>query len=123
MESAENNRMLTQVGPGTPMGALMRRYWQPFGAATDLAGRWTRKVRLLGEDLVLFRDRSGTLGLIAEQCPHRRASFLHGIPTERGLRCPYHGWEYDARGQCLEQPFEHDNPRLLETAGVRDRSA
>lgn len=118
MESADNNRMLTQVGPGTPMGALMRRYWQPFGAVTDLAGRWTKKVRLLGEDLVLFRDRSGTLGLIAEQCPHRRASFLHGIPTERGLRCPYHGWEYDAQGRCLEQPFEHDNPRLLETAAT-----
>ncbi len=118
MESAENNRLLTQVGRGTPMGELMRRYWQPFAAAEDLAGRWTKKVRLLGEDLVLFRDRRGGLGLIAEQCPHRRASFLHGIPTERGLRCPYHGWEYDATGRCLEQPFEHDNPRLLETAAT-----
>ena len=109
MESAEQNRALTQVGRGTPMGELMRRYWQPFAAAVDLAHKWTQKVRLLGEDLILFRDRQGSLGLIAEQCPHRRASFLHGIPTERGIRCPYHGWEFNAAGQCLHQPFEADN--------------
>ncbi len=109
MESAEQNRALTQVGRGTPMGELMRRYWQPFAAAVDLADKWTQKVRLLGEDLILFRDRQGALGLIAEQCPHRRASFLHGIPTERGIRCPYHGWEFNAAGQCLNQPFEADN--------------
>ena len=109
MESAEQNRALTQVARGTPMGELMRRYWQPFAAAVDLAHKWTQKVRLLGEDLILFRDRQGSLGLIAEQCPHRRASFLHGIPTERGIRCPYHGWEFNAAGQCLHQPFEADN--------------
>jgi 5,5'-dehydrodivanillate O-demethylase oxygenase subunit len=110
MESAEQNRWLTQVGPGTPMGELMRRYWQPLGAAEDMRERWTMKLRLLGEDLILFRTRSGELGLIAEQCPHRRASFLHGIPTERGIRCPYHGWEFNSSGTCLEQPFEADNP-------------
>ena len=109
MESAEQNRALTQVGRGTPMGELMRRYWQPFAAAVDLADKWTQKVRLLGEDLVLFRDRQGGLGLIAEHCPHRRASFAHGIPTERGIRCPYHGWEFNAAGHCLHQPFEADN--------------
>ena len=110
MLSAAQNRALTQVGRGTPMGSLMRRYWQPFAAAVDLADKWTQRVRLLGEDLVLFRSRQGALGLIAEQCPHRRASFLHGIPTERGIRCPYHGWEFNAAGQCLHQPFEADNP-------------
>lgn len=109
MESAEQNRLLTEVGRGTPMGELMRRYWQPIGAAVELQSKWTRKVRLLGEDLVLFRDRLGGLGLIAEQCPHRRASFLHGIPTERGIRCPYHGWEFNAQGKCLNQPNEPDN--------------
>jgi len=109
MESEEQNRLLTQVGPGTPMGELMRRYWQPFAAAGDLRERWTRKVRLLGEDLILFRNREGGLGLIAEQCPHRRASFLHGIPTAQGIRCPYHGWEFDPAGQCLSQPFEVDS--------------
>lgn len=110
MESVEQNRLLTQVGRGTPMGELMRRYWQPIGAACELDDKWTRRIRLLGEDLVLFRDRQGKRGLIAEQCPHRRASFLHGIPTERGIRCPYHGWEFNAQGKCLNQPNEPDNP-------------
>ena len=73
MESPQGNRLLTEVGRGTPMGELMRRYWQPIGAAIDLQDRWTRRVRLLGEDLVLFRNRQGGIGLIAEQCPHRRA--------------------------------------------------
>ena len=90
------------------MGELMRRYWQPIGAAVDLESKWTKRVRLLGEDLVIFKDRQGRLGLIAEQCPHRRASFAHGIPTENGIRCPYHGWEYNAQGKCIHQPNEQD---------------
>ena len=90
------------------MGELMRRYWQPIGAAVDLESKWTQRVRLLGEDLVIFKDRQGRLGLIAEQCPHRRASFAHGIPTENGIRCPYHGWEYNAQGKCIHQPNEQD---------------
>ena len=110
--------MLTQVGPGTPMGELMRRYWQPIGAAEDMRERWTMPLRLLGENLILFRTRQGELGLIAEQCPHRRASFLHGIPTERGIRCPYHGWEFNAKGACLEQPFEADNPAFRAHVGT-----
>jgi 5,5'-dehydrodivanillate O-demethylase oxygenase subunit len=114
MESAEQNQLLTQVGRATPMGELLRRYWQPIGALAELDGKWTRRVRLLGEDLILFRDRQGKLGLIAEQCPHRRASFLHGIPTERGIRCPYHGWEFSAQGKCLNQPNESDNPGFRE---------
>ncbi len=115
MESAQQNKLLTEVGRGTPMGEQMRRYWQPFAAAVDLRDKWTQRVRLLGEDLVLFRNRQGGLGLIAEQCPHRRASFAHGIPTEQGIRCPYHGWEFDPLGRCLSQPFEADN------AEFRDR--
>ncbi|MDO8437850.1 MAG: aromatic ring-hydroxylating dioxygenase subunit alpha [Nitrosomonadaceae bacterium] len=114
MESAENNKLLTQVGRGTPMGELMRRYWQPFAAASELDNNWTRRVRLLGEDLVLFRDRQGRRGLIAEQCPHRRASFAHGIPTQNGIRCPYHGWEFSGQGKCLNQPNEIDNPAFRE---------
>ena len=108
MESAKQNKLLTEVGKGTPMGNLMRRYWQPIGALVDLDNKWTRRIRLLGEDLVLFKDRQGRLGLIAEQCPHRRASFAHGIPTQNGIRCPYHGWEYNAQGQCINQPNEQD---------------
>ena len=108
MESAKHNQELTEVGKGTPMGNLMRRYWQPIGAMVELDNKWTRRVRLLGEDLVLFKDRQGRLGLIAEQCPHRRASFAHGIPTQDGIRCPYHGWEYNAQGKCINQPNEQD---------------
>src|ERR1700730_2445341 len=109
MLTAEQNELLTRVGPGTPMGNLLRRYWQPIAAGAELEGRWTKKIRLLGENLVLFRDRQGRRGLIAEQCPHRRASFAHGIPTEDGIRCPYHGWEFSAEGKCLNQPNEPDN--------------
>ena len=108
MESAKQNKLLTEVGKGTPMGNLMRRYWQPIGALVDLDNKWTRRIRLLGEDLVLFKDRQGRLGLIAEQCPHRRASFANGIPTQDGIRCPYHGWEYNAQGKCINQPNEQD---------------
>lgn len=108
MESAKQNKLLTEVGKGTPMGNLMRRYWQPIGALVDMDNKWTRRIRLLGEDLVLFKDRQGRLGLIAEQCPHRRASFAHGIPTQDGIRCPYHGWEYNAQGKCVNQPNEQD---------------
>jgi 5,5'-dehydrodivanillate O-demethylase oxygenase subunit len=109
VESVEHNKTLTQVGKGTPMGELMRRYWQPMAAAEDMRSAWTKRMRLLGEDLVLFKDRQGRLGLIAEQCPHRRASFAFGIPTQDGIRCPYHGWEYSAQGKCLNQPNEPDN--------------
>jgi 5,5'-dehydrodivanillate O-demethylase len=96
------------------MGNLLRRYWQPIGAAVEMDKVWTKRVRLLGEDLVLFKDREGRLGLIKEQCPHRRASFAHGIPTRNGIRCPYHGWEFSAQGQCLNQPNEPDNPAFRE---------
>jgi 5,5'-dehydrodivanillate O-demethylase len=83
-----------------------------------MEGRWTKSVRLLGENLVLFRNRKGTLGLIAEQCPHRRASLLYGIPTEEGIRCPYHGWEFNGAGRCLSQPFEADNPAFRDKVGT-----
>jgi 5,5'-dehydrodivanillate O-demethylase len=109
MLTSEQNELLTRIGLGTPMGSLMRRYWQPIAAAVELEKAWTKRVRLLGEDLVLFRDRQGRRGLIAEQCPHRRASFAHGIPTQEGIRCPYHGWEFNAQGKCLSQPNEADN--------------
>jgi len=106
MITERDNELLTRVGPGTPMGELQRRYWHPIAGIDELEGRWTKRVRLLGEDLVLFKDRTGTLGLIGEFCPHRRASMAYGIPTEDGLRCPYHGWEFDGRGACLEMPNE-----------------
>jgi 5,5'-dehydrodivanillate O-demethylase oxygenase subunit len=106
MLSAEENELLTRIGPGTPMGELQRRYWHPIASADEMRDRWTKRVRLLCEDLVLYKDRSGKLGLIAEFCPHRRASLAYGIPTEDGIRCPYHGWQFDGTGRCVEQPNE-----------------
>jgi 5,5'-dehydrodivanillate O-demethylase len=106
METVENNEMMTRVGKGTPGGELLRRYWHPIAAAVELEDNPTKKIRLLGEDLVLFRDKQGRPGLIEEHCPHRRASLVYGFATEQGLRCPYHGWEFDAKGACVNQPFE-----------------
>jgi 5,5'-dehydrodivanillate O-demethylase len=109
MLTQEQNERLTRVGPGTPGGELLRHYWQPLAAAADLQEKQTKKVRLLGEDLALFRDRSGNLGLVAELCPHRRCSLAYGVPEENGIRCPYHGWLFDNAGNCLEQPAESPN--------------
>src|ERR1700722_15705171 len=106
MLTVEENRRITQGGPGTAMGNLQRLYWQPVGVVGEMRERWTKRVRLMGEDLVLFRDRSGTFGLIGEFCPHRRASLAYGIPEADGIRCPYHGWKFDGSGQCTDQPNE-----------------
>ena len=106
MLSKELNERLTRVGPGTPGGNLMRRYWHPIAAAAELEVDPVKKVRILGEDLVLYRDKSGNLGLIDEPCPHRRVSLEYGIPEQEGLRCPYHGWLFNHEGRCLEQPAE-----------------
>jgi len=101
------NERLTQVGPGTPMGELMRRYWHPVAALSELSDdQPTKPVRLLGEDLVLYRLRGGRLGLITNRCAHRGMDLSYGIPEEDGLRCAYHGWMYDVSGQCIEQPSE-----------------
>ena len=106
MLSKADNDTLTRVGPGTPAGELLRRYWMPIASAQDLTENPTKFVRLLGENLVLFRDRSGNVGLLADHCAHRGASLLYGRVEERGLACAYHGWLYDAAGNCLETPAE-----------------
>jgi len=119
--SANENAALTQVGKGTPMGELMRRYWHPIAAVPELNARPTKAIRLLGEDLVLYKDRSGTLGLIDKLCAHRRVDLTYGIPEENGLRCMYHGWMFDETGQCIEQPFEetvHPDGRFKEKVKV-----
>jgi 5,5'-dehydrodivanillate O-demethylase len=102
----EENERLTRVAPGTPMGNLMRRYWHVVGVAIEFESEPVQKVRILGEDLTLYRSAAGEYGLVADVCPHRCMSMEYGIPDERGLRCAYHGWLFDASGQCLEQPFE-----------------
>jgi nitrite reductase/ring-hydroxylating ferredoxin subunit len=96
---------LTQVGAGTPMGELMRRYWHPIGLTSD-AGRTPKQVRILGEDLILFRDFSGKAGLVYQHCAHRGASLFYGKVEAQGIRCCYHGWLFDVQGHCLEQPCE-----------------
>jgi nitrite reductase/ring-hydroxylating ferredoxin subunit len=96
---------LTQVGAGTPMGELMRRYWHPIGLTSD-AGRTPKQVRILGEDLILFRDFSGKPGLVYQHCAHRGASLFYGKVEAQGIRCCYHGWLFDVQGHCLEQPCE-----------------
>ena len=96
---------LTRVGAGTPMGELLRRYWHPVGLAAD-ANATPRLIRILGEDLVLFRDGNGQPGLLYPRCMHRGASLYYGRVEERGIRCCYHGWLFDAAGHCLEQPCE-----------------
>jgi 5,5'-dehydrodivanillate O-demethylase len=114
MLSAASNDMLTRVGPGTPMGNLLRRYWMPIGGASELARKPTKPVRFFGEDLALYKDLSGRYGLIARHCPHRGADLSNGIVEEHGIRCFYHGWKYDDRGQCIEQPYEdiaNPNPK------------
>jgi 5,5'-dehydrodivanillate O-demethylase len=105
MLSREVNERLTRVGPGTPMGNLLRRYWYPVAASSEL-GQLPISRRLLGEDLVIYRSGSGRLGCIESHCPHRRASMQYAIVEQDGIRCGYHGWKYGLDGQCLDQPAE-----------------
>ncbi|VCU68855.1 Phenoxybenzoate dioxygenase subunit alpha [Pigmentiphaga humi] len=106
MLSEEKNRALTQVGADTPGGELLRRYWHPIGAVDQLASDPVRPVRLLGEDLVLYRDLGGNYGLLARHCSHRNADLAYGFVEERGLRCNYHGWQFDHEGKGVHFPYE-----------------
>jgi len=106
MLTKEQNETLTQVGAGTLMGDLLRRYWHVVGISSELDQDPVRPVRILGEDLTLYRDAAGKLGLIAERCAHRGLSLAYGIPQENGLRCAYHGWTYNEQGQVVDMPFE-----------------
>jgi len=109
----ELNVLLTQTGRGTPCGELMRRYWQPVALAEELPpGGAPLPVRLLGEDLVLFRDKQGRVGLLADHCAHRGASLCYGRVEERGISCAYHGWLYDTGGNVLETPPERNDAIL-----------
>lgn len=106
MLSTEDNERFTRVGRGTAMGELLRRYWHPIAAASEFESAPVRRVRLLGEDLTLYKDRRGTYGLIQRHCPHRRADLSFGYVDDGGLRCNYHGWQFDAGGRCINQPYE-----------------
>lgn len=107
MVSKAENELLTRVGPGTACGEMLRHYWMPIAPASELTQEKPKKrIRVLGENLVLFRDGKGQYGLVEEQCRHRRVSLYYGFVEEDGLRCPYHGWKFAHNGKCIEQPFE-----------------
>jgi phenylpropionate dioxygenase-like ring-hydroxylating dioxygenase large terminal subunit len=106
---------LVQVGRGAPMGELLRRYWHPVGLISD-ANDTPRRVRALGEDLILFRDRCGVAGLLHARCCHRGATLYYAKVEDRGIRCCYHGWLFDGQGHCLEQPCEPAGGRFKEMA-------
>src|SRR5213594_1632631 len=119
MLTVEQNELLCRVGPGSPMGELFRRYWIPACLAEEIPEPDCPpvRVRLLGEDLLAFRDSQGRVGLLAEQCSHRLASMFYGRNEEGGLRCAYHGWKYDVEGRILDTPCEQ--PQTLLKYGLR----
>ncbi|MSP97687.1 MAG: aromatic ring-hydroxylating dioxygenase subunit alpha [Betaproteobacteria bacterium] len=107
MISTQQNERLTRVGPGTPGGELLRRYWQPLCPAAELTAENPKKrIRIMGENLLVFRDTQGGIGCVEEFCKHRGISLYYGFVEEDGIRCCYHGWKYDLHGRCKEQPFE-----------------
>jgi len=123
MLSEEKNRELTRVGPGTPMGEVLRRHWHPIAGIDELERNPIKAMRLLGEDLVLYRDLGGRFGLSERHCAHRRADLCNGILEERGIRCSYHGWQYDIDGTCIAQPFEEvANPEGRRKSRIRIKS-
>ncbi|MDB5729476.1 MAG: phthalate 4,5-dioxygenase [Noviherbaspirillum sp.] len=107
MLSQQENELLVRTGPGTPGGEMMRSYWQPVALAADFPPDCApAPVRILGEDLVLWRDEQGRIGLMGRQCPHRGADLSFGRIEDGGLRCLYHGWLFDIQGRCLDMPAE-----------------
>jgi phthalate 4,5-dioxygenase oxygenase subunit len=121
MLSAEQNDLITRTGPGTPAGKLMRCYWQPAALIDELSGnRAVKPVRLLGENLVAFRDGQGRYGLIERGCPHRGTDLAFGRLERSGLRCSFHGWLFDVTGQCLETPAEPEGSRMY--ANIRQKA-
>src|ERR1700691_5052206 len=108
MHTTEEIEQLVHSGPGTLMGNLLRRYWTPACLSSEISEPdcVPLRVRLLGEDLVAFRDTNGKVGLVTQYCPHRGASLFFGRNEESGLRCVYHGWKFDVDGNCVDQPAE-----------------
>ena len=108
MLSQEDNELLTRIGQGTPMGEMLRQYWLPFMLSSELPEQDgpPKRVRLLGEDLIAFRDTANRVGLLANNCSHRGASLFYARNEDEGLRCVYHGWKYDVEGNCVDMPNE-----------------
>src|SRR5207245_9811037 len=121
MLAREENERVTRVGRGTPMGEAMRRYWIPALLAWELPEPDCPPVRvkLLGEELVAFRDSQGRIGILDERCPHRQASLFLGRNEEHGLRCVYHGWKFDVEGRCVDLPNAPEGPTFKEKIKVK----
>jgi phenylpropionate dioxygenase-like ring-hydroxylating dioxygenase large terminal subunit len=120
MISHEDNETLVRVGPGTPMGQLMRQYWIPFLKSGDVErDGQPHRVRLLGEDLVAFRDSDGRVGLVDHACPHRGAPMVFARAEEGGIRCIYHGWKFNVDGQCQEMPAEPANSPMCSRMRIK----
>ena len=118
---AEQNELITRVGPGTPAGKLLRNYWQPVALVDEFDGvRDVKAVQVLGEKFVLFRDSKGQFGLLDRHCPHRQADLAYGRLEEGNLRCVFHGWLFDITGRCLQTPAEPEGSRMCEN--IRQRS-
>ncbi|MDE3074200.1 MAG: Rieske 2Fe-2S domain-containing protein [Chloroflexota bacterium] len=121
MLSVEENELLTRVGPGTPMGQLFRRFWLPAATLEELPGPDCNPIRtrILGEDLVGFRDTNGNVGFVDAKCPHRRAPLYFGRNEECGLRCVYHGWKFDVTGACVDMPSEPPESNFKDKVRVK----
>src|SRR5919202_6261410 len=121
MLSIEENELLTRVGPGTPMGELLRRFWLPALLSDELPDNDGDPIRTrtLGEDLVAFRDSNGKVGIVDAYCPHRRAPLFFGRNEESGLRCVYHGWKFDVDGQCVDMPNEPPESSFASKVHIR----
>lgn len=119
---AQQNELITRVGPGTACGAVLRRYWQPVALVDEfdprldarMAERPLKAVRVLGQDLILFKDDQGRWGLLDRDCPHRNADLAFGRHEGDGVRCPFHGWKFDATGRCLDTPAEPVGSKLCD---------
>jgi len=121
MLTHEKNALLTQCGPGTPMGTLMRSFWIPAMTAAEVPAADEPPVRLtlLSERLVVFRDSEGRVGVLEENCPHRGASLFFGRNEEGGIRCVYHGWKFDVQGNCMQMPTEPSTSRMCQKVKAR----
>ena len=120
MITQEQNERFTRVGPGTPGGELLRRYWQPLCPAGELtAANPKKRIRILGENLLVFRDGSGRISCIEGHCPHRGAALYYGFLEEDGIRCCYHGWKFAPSGKCIDMPFEKGRDAFKERMSIK----
>lgn len=119
MLTKEENKILTEVGPNTLGGNLLRRYWHPICTTKEMLNKTTMRLRILGEDLVLFRTGKNKFGLVEEHCPHRGVSLAYGFVEDDGIRCAYHGWKYSLEGKCVEQPFEPKDSRYKDYIKIK----